>query len=170
MTNNKDKYNNNLNDPEEFASELSKIKKENNFQVPENYFAELPQRIQEKATKKKVQFSFGNMYNYFTKPMQAIAVGSVMAIILIGLFVISNQKREDIQITVEISFEDIMQEYPYLIEYMDDHLLIEFAAARMNDLDLNILDLKPGFDLILLEDEWILNISDEEIIEIMYNL
>ncbi len=170
MTNDKDKYNNNLTNPEGFTPELSKIKKENNFQVPENYFAELPQRIQKRATKKKVQFSFGSIYNYFTKPAQAIAVGSVMAIILIGLFVISNQKREDIQITSEISFEDIMQECPDLIEYMDDYLLIEYAAAQMNDLDMNMFDLEPGFDSILLEDEWILNISDEEIIEIMYNL
>lgn len=63
-----------------------------------------------------------------------------------------------------------MREYPDMIEYMDDHLLIEFAAAQMNDLDMNMFDLEPGFDSILLEDEWILNISDEEIIEIMYNL
>ena len=170
MTNDKDKYNNNLTNPEGFTPELSKIKKENNFQVPENYFAELPQRIQEKAAKKKVQFSFSSIYNYFTKPVQAIVVGSVMAIILIGLFVISNQKREDIQLTVEFSFEDILREYPDMIEYMDDHLLIEFVAARMNDLDMNMFDLEPGFVSILLEDEWILNISNEEIIEIMYNL
>jgi len=170
MTNNKDKYNNNLTNPEEFASELSKIKKENNFQVPENYFAKLPQSVQEKITKKKVQFSFGSIYNYFTKPVQVIAVGSVMTIILIGLFVIFNQKQEDIQITVELSFEDIMQEYPDMIEYMDDNLLIEFAAAQMNDHDMTMFDLEPGFDSILLEDEWILNISDEEIIEIIYNL
>jgi len=167
MTNKNEKYNN-IN-PEESAHEFLKIKKENNFQVPENYFEELPQKIQEKITRKKVRFLPGSGFNLFTKPARIIAVGSLLAIVVIGLFVIPGQNRKYAQQYIEISFEDIMKEEPGIIEYMDDQLLIEFASARMNQKEMDYINIDLGFDSILLQDDFFQYLTDEEISEIIYN-
>ena len=170
MTNTKDKYNNNFSNPEEFGHELSKIKKENNFQVPENYFDELPQQIKDRVTKKKFRFSIDNLYAYFTRPFRTIAIGSLVAVLIIGLIIISNQQQEDFQISVELSFDDMIQAYPEMIEYMDDNEMIEFAAAEMDGDAMGLIDLELGFDSILFQNELMQQVSDEELIEIMYNL
>jgi hypothetical protein len=170
MTNKKETYNHNLNSPEKFGFELSKIKKENNFQVPENYFAELPQIIQEKANRKKAQFDMGSLLHYFLKPIRIIALGSVLVIIIVGLFLVKNQNQKDPQMAMEISFEELIQEYPEMVEYMDDHVLFELAATQMEQQDLDLIDYEFGFDSILLQNEVLQNLSDEEISEIIYNL
>lgn len=170
MTNEKVTYNDNLNNPEEFGSVLSKIKRENNFQVPENYFDELPQMIQEKVEHKEVRFSFESMFHYFLKPYRAIALGSMLAFFILGLFIITNQDQENLQISYEISLEDLIQEYPDMIEYMDDEVFLDFAAAQMAQEDIDFIDYEFGFDSIFYQDDVIPHLSDEEISEIIYNL
>ena len=89
MINKKVTYDANMNNPEKFGSELSKIKKENNFQVPENYFDDLTQMIKEKVNQKEVRFSFESMFLYFLKPYRVIALGSMFALLILGLFIIT---------------------------------------------------------------------------------
>lgn len=168
MTNKNDSYNK-LNNPEKTGYELSKIKKENNFQVPENYFNELPQVIQQRVTQQKAQFIFINIFNYLTKPYRLIALSSLVVLLIVGVFFIANQKIED-QVFVEFSFEDIMEEYPEMIEYMDDQVLMEFAAVQMDDQEIDFFDYESGIDPMLSQDEVLQQLSDEEISEIIYNL
>ncbi len=168
MANKKEPYNN-VTNPEEPGSELSKIKIEQNFQVPENYFVELPQIIQEKVIQRKVQFDMHSIFNYFTNPYRAVVLGSLLAVLLVGIFILSNQKNEN-QISVEFSFEEMMEIYPDLIEYMDDQVLIEFVAVQMDQKEFDFIDYEIGFDSILIQNEVIPLLSDEEISEIIYNL
>ena len=165
MTNKKETY-----DQNKVGSDLSTIRNENSFQVPENYFDELPQVIQEKIYKKKVQFDIGNFIHHFVKPYRFIAIGSIVAIILLGLFLFTNQEQDDSQTSFYISFEELVQEYPDMMEYMDDQDLIEFVAAQMTQQDLYYFDYEFGFDSILLQNEVFQHLSDEEVSEIIYNL
>ncbi len=170
MINEKVTYDDNMNNPEKFGSELSKIKKENNFQVPENYFDDLPQMIQEKVNQKEVRFSFESMFLYFLKPYRVIALGSILALVILGLFIITNQEQENLQMPYEISLEDLIQEYPEMIEYMDDEVLVEFAVAQMAQEDIYFIDFEFGFDSMLFQDDIIQHLSDEDISEIIFNL
>lgn len=168
MTNKKETYNNNFNNPEELGADLSMIRRENNFKVPENYFDELPQLIQKKAIQKKNQFDFGSIYNYFTKPFRIIIFGSLLAVLTVGVFIITHQN--DDPFSTELSFEEMMNVYPEIIEYMDEQVLIEFAASQMNLQEINFNDYEFGFDSIQLQNEIIQHLSDEEFSEIIYNL
>ena len=78
MTNEKETYDQGLNNLEKFGSELSNIEKENNFQVPENYFADLPHLIQERVNNKSKKLDIGTLFYYFVKPKWAIAFGSLL--------------------------------------------------------------------------------------------
>lgn len=170
MVNGKVTYEDNLNNQESFNSELSKIEKENNFQVPENYFIELPQLIQDKIALKESDFNIEGMLFNFIKPYRAIALGSLLVLLILGLFFITNLNQDEFQISNDISFDDLIHEYPDMIENMDDQLLIEFAAAWMEKEDLDYFDFDYGFDSIQLHNEVFLQLSDDEISEIIFNL
>ncbi len=70
----------------------------------------------------------------------------------------------------EISLEDLIQEYPEMIEYMDDEVLVEFAVAQMAQEDIYFIDFEFGFDSMLFQDDIIQHLSDEDISEIIFNL
>jgi len=165
MTNEKETYNHHK--PE---SELSKIRKENNFQVPEKYFDELPLIIQERVGREKPLFNISNIIKFFTKPYRAVAVGSIVTIIMIGLFLFTNQEQNNSQTSFDISYEELIQVYPEVIEYMDDQVLIEFAAAWMDQEELYYFDYEFGFDSVSFQNELFPILSDDEISEILYNL
>lgn len=169
MTNEKMTYDDSLNSQEKFGSELSKIKKENNFQVPENFFDELPQIIQEKVSQEH-HFRIENIINYFLKPYRAIAMGSIISLLILGLFFMPNQNNGNLQLSNEISLEDLIQLYPDVLEYMDDDVLVDFAAEEMTQEDIDFIDFELGFDAIIFQDDVIQHLSDEEISEIIYNL
>ena len=57
-----------------------------------------------------------------------------------------------------------------MIEYMDDEILLEFAAAQMAQEDIDFIDYEFGFDSVLFQNDVIPQLSDEEISEIIYNL
>ncbi len=169
MTNKNNKYHN-LKNPEELAHELSRINKENNFRVPKNYFDELPQNIQERVVREKHRVSMDNLFVYFRKPYSVFAIGSFVAAIFLVLFLVFNQHQKELQFSGDISFEDIMFEYPDMIEYMDEQILIEFAAAQMTQEEIDMMDYEFEFDSILFQNVELENLTDEEITEIIYNL
>lgn len=166
---NKKKSYNNLNDSEESGPELYKINKEHNFRVPENYFDELPQIIQERVNRKKLRFTMDHLFIYFTKPIRLIPLVSLIAALFIGLFIVINQNQKELQLSGEITFEDIMIEFPDMIEYMDDEDLLEFAATQMTQQDIDMIDYEFGFDSILFQNEVFQHLSEDEITEILYN-
>lgn len=170
MTNEKETYDQGLNNLEKFGSELSKIEKENNFQVPENYFADLPHLIQERVNNKSKKLDIGTLFYFFMKPKWAIAIGSLVVLLFIAFLFNTNQTQNFTQETFEISFEELMQEYPDMLEYIDDQVLFEFAATQMDQQDLDMMDFDFGIDSTYIQNEVIQHFSDEEVTEFIYNL
>lgn len=60
-----------------FAPELSKIKKENPFRVPKNYFNELPMAIQSKVSKSKQISVWERFTQLIKKPEYSITFAIV---------------------------------------------------------------------------------------------
>lgn len=165
MTNENETYDQNLNNLEKIGSELSKIEKENNFQVPENYFADFPHIIQERINNRSKKLSISS---FFIKPKWAIAVGSLVVLLFIAFLL--NTSQNSTQETFEISFEDLMEEYPDMFESMDDQIVFEFAASQMDQQDLDMMGYDFGIDSTYFQSEVIQHLSDEEVTEIIYNL
>ena len=96
MTNEKETYDQSLNNLEKFGSELSNIEKMNNFQVPENYFDDLPHLIQERVNNRSEKLSISSLFSFFIKPKWAIAFGSLVVLLFIAFLLNTNQKKEEV--------------------------------------------------------------------------
>jgi len=94
----------------------------------------------------------------------------LVVLLFIAFFLNTNQYQNFTQETFEISFEELMQEYPDMLEYMDDQVLFEFAATQMDQQDLDMMDFDFGIDSSYIQNEVIQHLSDEEVTEFIYNL
>lgn len=139
-----------MDDLKNIAPALSKIKKENSFSVPDNYFNELPMKIQERVQQKRV-FNPVVLFELLKKPAYALSFALLILLIIIIPFAIStyNNRLSNNQISyhdfdiTDIEYFEINEEL--LIEAIsagefDENELIEEANDEMMDYIINNVD------------------------------
>jgi len=108
------------------APELSKLKKENNFTVPESYFEELPLKVQERVHQKKTNVFFG-FSELIRKPAYVISFAILLILIVsipLTVAVLNNQKT-----TNQIAYHAIELDELDFFDISED-LLIEAISAN----------------------------------------
>lgn len=137
---------------EELSPFLSKLKKENPFEVPANYFEQLPGQIMEQAKLTPVERPaprvswldhIGAAFSFMLRPQVAFALICLAALSWTGIFMWKNQSQ--------LQAEVLEQEDTFIEEYIAAHL-DEFDAeilaqvvfeegedddAMLNDLDMD---------------------------------
>lgn len=102
-------------------TELSKIKKENPFQVPSHYFDDFPARLQAKIDAENLpEVKITNRFIHYLKPALGLAAGFVLIILLVQwplkTFMPGTQKLSSINET-ELSDMD----YASMVEGIDEN-------------------------------------------------
>jgi hypothetical protein len=105
------------------APVLAAIPKYNPYEVPENYFDELPTLVQEKANQQTVKFSILEWLLLFIKPRVLVPVCSIALIAFLGIKYITNTAQLPV---VEIAEETTIEEQLYTI---DEATIIEKLTA-----------------------------------------
>jgi len=154
-----------LDELRQIAPNLSKIKKQDPFRVPVNYFEQLPHKIQEKAIQAESSPSIWQiLVQYLVTPKYSLAAASVLVLLVGGLLYFStSQKMDEFQFD-KIAFEDIDNFIFENIDEFDTQLVEEgfLASATMEDLlmygtdqDLDAIDdfLINDIEAIILEEE-----------------
>jgi len=97
----------------EIAPELKKLGKDNPFSVPQNYFQELPQSIQEKIVHKK---NASPAFSFFTNPRFVFSgITTLLVIIFAGYFFFAKDVSNGLN-----SQEWIMDELAWYSDYQTD--------------------------------------------------
>ncbi|MEZ5082813.1 MAG: hypothetical protein R2750_05125 [Bacteroidales bacterium] len=155
---------------EDISSLLAGIKRENPFRVPENYFDELPEKIRIRLEQDGAKAE-GGIRLKTIKPLFYItsAAASILIFLSVWFFVKRDQEMSDA--FTGISFETLMNESPELIEYMDEHSLIDVLLVNSTEaIDFGDVSLDLDSNLTN-EDIYDYLYYDEEISnELLYNL
>lgn len=121
--------NNHLSDDiKDIAPTLYKIKKENPFSVPDNYFEGFPALIQEQCIKEKKE----PWYKRFLHPKVSISLGCLILAFAIGINYYTNNLKSNSN-TLMASF--IIEADSLFIEDIDESILIELAADEPHERD-----------------------------------
>ena len=159
-------------DFKKFAPELSKIKKDNPFKVPDDYFDKLPEAIREKVASvtKKISI-FEQFLLRFKQPKYSITTGLAFILIVVALFVFIKPADKEIQFLSDITIDDILEESPELIYDMDESIILEVLFADNTDETYDYFESDIYNDTTINEDEIIDYLSDENFeTELLYNL
>ncbi len=114
-----------MEDLSKIAPNLSRIKKENNFKVPDNYFDDFPGTIQEKiSTKSSSCFS---KYLFFIFKPQFIVVYSLIAIFFVSYSIFNYHQKQNMLTSNDISEYIEQNESGY-----DEDLLIDVIVNDPN--------------------------------------
>ena len=154
-----------------FAPELSKIKKENPFRVPKNYFNELPMAIQQKVSKSKQISVWERFTQLIKKPEYSItfAIVATAFIVALALFIKPDVQKDEF--ISEITVEDIIKEYPEFISSIDESMIIELLFVDNNYEIEDYFNTNIESDSSISEDDIIDYLSDENFdTELFYNL
>jgi len=120
----------------EFAPTLSKIEKQNPFQVPERYFDTLPTIIQERCIKDK-RASLSEWLQHILSPRILAPISAAIVLIIIGInFFISSPTplEKDALLSLEqLSAEDIYSAIEAGDLYEIDEYLIVEALIEVED-------------------------------------
>ncbi len=108
------------------APGLSKASKDNPFEVPENYFSGLPEKVQN-LKNRQAQKSPRMLINYSSKKVLAYAAAFVLMVSL-GLSVIFLSQQEEHDSFAEADEELYEAYFSYIAEY-DEGLYYEILAA-----------------------------------------
>jgi len=114
--------------------QLSKIKKENNFKVPENYFEEFSERLQKRIEEESGQDRKGKIISII-RPYIAYAA-SFAGLILVTMIMYYYLKPDD-SVAIALTEEEIYEEMAYYAYDLDENLLID---VLVNDTDYGIED------------------------------
>ncbi|MCF8367987.1 MAG: hypothetical protein K9G76_03020 [Bacteroidales bacterium] len=141
----------------------------NPFEVPVNYFETLPGKIQARINKEdQGNASDSRVIKFKSRYIYAsLAAAMVALLVTFGIYFF----QEDTQDTFpEITLNDVLNDYPELIEYMDESLLIEtILASSTGELDYSIIDFSN--DSSITDEEIFDYLNDEDYSEeILYNL
>ena len=117
-----------MEDLSKIAPSLSKIKKENSFKVPDNYFDDFPTIIQEKISTKP-SFSFSKYLFFIFRP-QFIAVFSLIVIFVVSYSIFNSHLK-----TNTLSSNDVAEYFEQNQSGYDEDLLIDVIV---NDPNINI--------------------------------
>src|SRR4051794_13728819 len=71
---------------------LSGLKKENNFQVPDGYFDKLPLQIQKRISKERSSL-VTNVLEWLVKPQVALVATMLIAVSIVGIVVFRNETK-----------------------------------------------------------------------------
>ena len=114
-------------DLENIAPSLSKLKKENNFNVPANYFEELPTQIQERISQTNSKTTFLDKVKLLIslKTTKLALVSSTAVSVLIISFLILNSETilEEPEFAISINFEP----------FSDDELIAYVETEQYTD-------------------------------------
>jgi hypothetical protein len=158
---------------EDDLKRLSGIKDRNPFVVPENYFGELPMRIQENISGKLPGVKKWQLSGYMLNPKYSVT--GLAAVLLIALFLwMTNSKNTNLDINMvlsEITYNDILEESPEIFEYIDESIYLEMVATLTNS-DQNIIFLETFSSDSSISGQEILDYISDEILddELIYNL
>ncbi len=119
-----------MEDLSKIAPNLSKIKKENSFKVPDNYFDDFPTIIQEKISTKPT-FSFSKYLFFIFRP-QFIAVFSLIVIFFVSYSIFNSHLK-----TNTLSSNDIAE---YIEQNQYDYDEDLFVDVIVNDPNIDITD------------------------------
>lgn len=154
---------------EDLSPFLASLKKENPFQAPENFFEELPEKINNRIQLEKSNENRG-IRKLFGRPIYYLATAAASILILVAIWIFTNEKQPVTDLFSEISFEILMDESPELIEYMDEDDLIDALFVYSSE-TIEFSDIKLDSDTSLTEDDIFDYLDDENISnELLYNL
>ena len=114
-----------MEDLSKIAPNLSKIKKENNFKVPDNYFDDFPSIVQEKVTTRSS--SFVSRFLFFILKPQFIATFSILVIFFVTYSILNTHKETNI-----LSSNDIAEYFEQNQSDYDEDLLIDVIVNDPN--------------------------------------
>ncbi|MCD4746813.1 MAG: hypothetical protein K8R58_10995 [Bacteroidales bacterium] len=144
----------------DLAPNLSKIEKINPFKVPDEYFDNLPTIIQEKINIKQQITLWDRFYQFILRPQYSIAVSlTFAAIVLVIYFTTRDNSNNDNSILANMTWEEILNENPNIINYFNESMLVEMLISKADNSDI---------DQSLKTDEAIINdtsISTDDMIE-----
>ncbi len=139
-----------MDDLKNIAPELSKIKKENSFKVPDNYFDDLPMKIQERILQKKSR-GYYNIFELLKKPAYAVSFSLVFLMLIIIPLSISiykdhgnnNQIAYGSLEIADIEYFEISEELlieAISVEYFDETSSMEQATDEVIDYLIDNID------------------------------
>ncbi len=140
------KLQNRIDDEEEikaFAPTLLSIDKYNPFEVPPDYFEELPTIVQERVIQSKNTSSFEWLFLLF-KPRFAIPFIAIICISFAGIYYMNNQTTIKNEANEELSLEDHLY-------YIDEADIVEQLTADASTENENISDDENSIENYLLE-------------------
>ncbi len=149
------------NEEDQVISGLSFISKENPFIVPEGYFESLPTKISERIELKREEPFWVKAFQLIKKPAYAAVLSLISIIIVASIFIFHKQNTDDTSLLSDITFNDLMNENPELIENMDVSLLIEAYASADNSSVQQYLDNQIDNDINVPQDQLINYLSDD---------
>ncbi|MCK5822612.1 MAG: hypothetical protein KAG95_01315 [Bacteroidales bacterium] len=114
-----------MEDLSKIAPNLSKIKKENNFNVPDNYFDDFPSIVQERISKKSSTFISKFLF-LILKP-QFIAAFSIVVIFFVSYSIFNSHKETNI-----LSSNDVAEYFEQNQTDYDENLLIDVIVNDPN--------------------------------------
>ncbi|NOZ47175.1 MAG: hypothetical protein GXO79_10395 [Chlorobi bacterium] len=115
-----------MDDFKNIAPELSNIKKENSFKVPDNYFEDLPSKIQERIILQKKQS--GYIYFLIKKPAFIISFSLILITLIILPFTISHFKKQANQ--TQLAYQNIEVSDLEYFDINEDMLIDEISAEN----------------------------------------
>jgi len=157
---------------EEFAPELNRIKRDNPFMVPDGYFDKLPTSIQEKIESESHKSpNFEQIVTLFKQPKYSVTAGLTIVILIVAMVVFIKPSDKETQFFSDITIDDIIDEYPEFIYYLDESIILEVLFAENGEDTYDYFRNDIYTDTTLTEDEIIDYLSDEKFeTDLIYNL
>lgn len=140
------------------APKLSELKKQNSFQVPDNYFEDFPSRIQGKISTPEPGTLFLKLYSLL-KPQL------VLATVMIGFgviaFLVMQLLTTDQTSTKTIASNNIVSEYE-AYAYIDEALIVDYLASESEYFTEETFNEDEAYNYLLDNDIIIDEIYDEQ--------
>ncbi len=148
-------------EPDNLQNLMKGFPKENPFVVPEGYFNALPTKIQEKIAIVKHESFWSWAMKSIWKPAYAVTL-SVIAVLLVVTFLFFHRTSSTSSSSFsDITFNDLMNENPELVENMDESLLVEAFASVNSDASQQYLENQFDNDINVSQDKLIEYLSDD---------
>ncbi|MCD4736586.1 MAG: hypothetical protein K8R53_11120 [Bacteroidales bacterium] len=172
---NKKKHKSDLNEDlnlRDSAPELSRIKKENPYEVPDGYFDTLHVSIQERI-KEKTGWNPARLLGYFfRRPVRLVLVTVLFTGIVLAFFVFRTSENNNNMLYVDMTWEELIYSDPGLIYNIDDETIVElYVAAEGSEVDLDTYETGILNDTNITEEMILDYLNDQDIsTELIYEL
>jgi len=148
---------------QELAPTLSKMKKDNPFKVPVDYFIELPQDIRKHTVEKKDSSGFLDQILQLLKQHRyAVSFSMISILVLFGFLVFQQGNNSVDQLSLDnFSQQEINEFVANNIDEFDEDMILQIALVDQD----NTYDLQSHDELDEYIDEYLINEIDEETLE-----